>query len=381
MKSTLMILSNAYRPDPRVKREAQSLCKAGWKVQVIAWDRQQEFPSFSKDDEIVIERIKEIPTHYGAGWKQLFYIPRFWAIAIQRGLAINPPVIHCHDLDTLFVGVVLKRKLGCRLIFDAHEDYPTQMSLYLPRRLIPFLRFLERSWLKRADMIFTASSILSDRYKTAGLRNVVTIPNTQNISAYENLTPDLVRELRHSLGLRDEDLAVGYIGGFSRNRELLKLIQSVDQMERWKAFLWGDGHQRGDIERATHQFRNAKYLGWLNSEKVPLHMKAMDVIYYCLRSDYPGAIFNAPNTLSSAMAAGRPLIASNVGDLGRIVQSYQCGILLETVEPETIRESLSKLENQELREKLGNAGYHAALEIYNWDATAKEMVNSYDRFI
>jgi hypothetical protein len=49
------------------------------------------------------------------------------------------------------------------------------------------------------------------------------------------------------------------------------------------------------------------------------------VIFYGLRLDYPGAIYNAPNTLSYAMTAGHPVVATNLGDLGRSVRQSECG--------------------------------------------------------
>ena len=35
-----MLLSNAFRPDPRVLKEARSLAQAGYDLTVIAWDRE-----------------------------------------------------------------------------------------------------------------------------------------------------------------------------------------------------------------------------------------------------------------------------------------------------------------------------------------------------
>ena len=40
-----MLLSNAFRPDPRVLKEARSLAEAGYEVTVIAWDREGKYPA------------------------------------------------------------------------------------------------------------------------------------------------------------------------------------------------------------------------------------------------------------------------------------------------------------------------------------------------
>jgi hypothetical protein len=41
----VMLLSNAFLPDPRVLKEARSLTNAGYDVTVIAWDREGTYPA------------------------------------------------------------------------------------------------------------------------------------------------------------------------------------------------------------------------------------------------------------------------------------------------------------------------------------------------
>jgi len=141
--------------------------------------------------------------------------------------------------------------------------------------------------------------------------------------------------------------------------------------------LWGDGHQRAAVEEAVQGHPHARYLGWLPAEQVPLHTRVADVIYYCLLPDYPGAVYNAPNTLSNAMAAGRPIIANDVGDLGRIVRQAGCGMLLSTVEPGTIRQAVRALGDPAVRQRMGQAGRAAAEQEYNWAAAEQRLQQVY----
>ena len=87
------------------------------------------------------------------------------------------------------------------------------------------------------------------------------------------------------------------------------------------------------MQHAVSQHDNATYRGWVAVDTLPVHFGAADVIYYGLRTDYPGAVYNAPNTLAQAMSAGRSLIANEVGDLGRILRDVNCGVLLQEVKP------------------------------------------------
>jgi glycosyltransferase involved in cell wall biosynthesis len=174
---------------------------------------------------------------------------------------------------------------------------------------------------------------------------------------------------------------VAYIGGFSRNRQLLPLIEAARQMPDVQVLLWGDGHQRAGVEAAAAQVPNARYLGWLPADQVPLYTCLADAIYYCLVSDYPGAVYNAPNTLANAMAAGRPIVANDVGDLGRIVRQTGCGILLPAVTPVAICQAVETLRDPDTRRRMGQAGRVAAEAHYNWSAAREQLENVYSELL
>jgi glycosyltransferase involved in cell wall biosynthesis len=377
MKHIDMLLSNSFRPDPRVEREAEALAETNYKIRIISWDRERAFQAEQVYPKYRVERIQNVPTTYGAGARQLLHIPKFWREANKLVLASPPNAIHCHDLDTLPAGWWIKRRTGIPLIFDAHEDYPTLMSLYLPKILVQLLRRLESRLILQADFVIAASQVYAEKIINWGIKNVVTIGNLQSLEPYDAVTSEQIRKARADLGLKPQDLAVAYIGGFSRNRLLLPLLEAARLLPSVKFYLWGDGHQRSQVEAGVEKISNARYLGWLPAEKVPLVMQAMDILYYCLKPDYPGAIYNASNTLSSAMAAGRPLIANNVGDLGLTLSKTNCGILLDAVTPQSICTAVEKLSDLQFRQSLGNAGRAAAESEYNWAVAKGKLASIY----
>ncbi len=379
MSDITMLLSNAFRPDPRVAREAEALARAGHNVIIVCWDREGRFPSREQVDGYSVERVRSIRTTYGAGVKQLLYTPRFWLAAAQHVQALRPDVIHCHDLDTLPVGWWLNRRLGARLVYDAHEDYPALMSLYLPPPMVGVLSWLERRLLDRVDHVITASTVFAEKLQARGVGQVTTIGNVQSLEPFDAVGASDVLRARARLGLAPGDLVVAYVGGFTRNRQLLPLIEASKGLAGVKVLLWGDGHQRTAVEQAVDGLENARYLGWLEASQVPLHTKLADVIYYCLVPDYPGAVYNAPNTLTSAMAAGRPIVANEVGDLGRIVRETGCGVLLPEVTPGAVRQAIEGLRDPTIRQRMGQAGRAAAERSYNWETAERRLHRVYSQ--
>jgi glycosyltransferase involved in cell wall biosynthesis len=77
----------------------------------------------------------------------------FWRAGRMLGSA---DVVHANDFDTLPAGALLARKLGARLVYDAHELYTLQ-ELDPPRLHAVFARAVERALAQRADAVITVS--------------------------------------------------------------------------------------------------------------------------------------------------------------------------------------------------------------------------------
>ena len=371
-----MLLSNPFRPDPRVAREALTLGEHGYKLTIACWDRMAEMDPYQRlSDNVEIIRLQSVRSSYGAGVKQIIRLPLFWREAIRKIIPLKPEVIHCHDLDTLFIGWRLKRLTGCKLVFDAHENYPELMALYLPRLAIHVLDLWERFLLKKVDLMITASAYAVETYAAFTSCPIFAIRNFQSLESYHSISPDEIKKARQSIGLKPEDYVIVYLGGFSLNRILLPLIEAISGLPDVKLILWGDGHQKAAIQEAIINVPNSSYLGWAPANCVPLFTSLADVIYYCLKPNYP---YNAPNTLSNAMLAGRPILATRVGDLGDIVEQTGCGLLLNEVTSETIRSSIEMMRDPALRKKLGQAGRIAAECNYNWENEGKKLLSLYE---
>ena len=82
-----------------------------------------------------------------------------------------------------------------------------------------------------------------------------------------------------------------------------------------------------------------------------------------------------------AMACGTPVIASDVGGLGYLVQDGETGYTIPDSEPETLCDKLSwLLGDVHLRETMGLRAVEHAKD-YAWEKIAVQMVAVYDELI
>lgn len=243
--------------------------------------------------------------------------------------------------------------------------------------MVTVLAAWERRLQRQVDATITASTVLADEFRARGVDPVITLGNFQDLAPFMAVEPGQVAAARGEMGAGPADLVVAYIGGFSRNRMLLPLIQAAALQPDVQFHLWGDGVQREEVAEAVAPQPNAYYHGWLAAQELPRFFGAADAIAYCLRLDYPGAIYNAPNTLSNAMAAGRPIIANDVGDLGRVVAAADCGVLIDEATPEAIAAAVDILRDPETRLRLGANGRRAAEASYKAAVLEQELVDLY----
>jgi glycosyltransferase involved in cell wall biosynthesis len=252
------------------------------------------------------------------------------------------------------------------------------MKAYLPGLLVAGLRLLERKLIRKVDLIITASTILRDKLMSQGLKSVTTLGNYPCLREFGAVDDTHLLKAREKLGVSGDQVLVAYIGGFSRNRALLPFIEAAALLPKVEFHLWGDGHQRSQVEAAVSRRPNTHYHGWLPVAQLPLYFQCADIIYYGLRKHDASALYNAPNTVAQAMASGTPVIGTDIGDLGRMIRDTGCGVLLDGTTPDQIAAAIEKLLLPEFRTSAGSKGLSAAFSKYNAENVQKELVALYE---
>lgn len=372
MYTVTMLLSNPYRPDPRVQKEAISLINSGYRVNLICWDRKSEFPGKEVVNGIEVLRIR-VPSEYNLGSRQLLNFLRFWIVAYKQLDKTKPDIVHCHDLDTALLGYWYKRTHPeTKFVYDAHECYPAQIGPQVAKWMKLFLRKLDNFITRRSDLVITVSETLADYFRSMNGKTSV-VGNYQTLSARTS-QPEITRK---DIGYSDNDYLIGYFGGFTPARAVIPLIQAAAKYPLCKFLFAGDGILRPQIEDGARKYENITYLGWLPQEFIMAYTTLVDVIYYGLFKENKNSEYSSPNSLFNAMLVGKPILTTDVGEISTIVKRENCGLVIEYPTPELILEKLRELSNQQLRLELGENGRQAAEDKYNWEEAEVRLLNDY----
>jgi glycosyltransferase involved in cell wall biosynthesis len=284
-------------------------------------------------------------------------------------------VVHAHDFDTLPLGYILCRCRKARLIYDSHESYVGMLD-NLPKWL-KYLIYRAETWtLKRTDLVITVGELLRDHLIGRGAKKAVVVGNWQDpeLFRFDRFALD---DVRRRLKVTPDRAIVCFIAHLGKERQIPQLIEAVRRSPNIHLVLGGHGPCREMASEAASRNDNISYLGLVKPASIPLYTAASDAVFYGFDPANPNANFSAPNKLFEALAAGKPIITCDFGEIGRIVSREGCGIVLPDYSVEAIVSALRVLRTPEALQ-MSVAARMLGESKYNWSMARNVLLNAYE---
>ncbi len=269
------------------------------------------------------------------------------------------------DMDTLpaaWLGARLKRR---PVFMDSHEFFSESPELQHRPGVKRIWRNLEKFLLPRLNGGFTVSPGIVDLYQRLFgvdfdlLRNVPRRP--------ADLLP--LRELgAHPV--------VYYQGALNVGRGLKEAIRAMTLLPGYKLHIAGSGDEEDVLRELVKELKleeHVVFLGRLPFEELRAEAAKAHVGLCLLESMGLNYYHSLPNRLFDYPALGLPIIATNFPDMGRLVQEYNTGLLLDSMEAEVIAAAIRRAcEDRVLRLQWGKALPRIVAEL-NWEKEAKVL--------
>ena len=295
------------------------------------------------------------------------------ALAV-RARANGQDVVHIHSalaptvtLLRASLLVLAARSRGCAVVVHAHGG-ALQSWLTSPLR-----RRLARLAMKPAHRVVAVWSAGRDLLAQLVPADRVRLIDNGVRTELFSRAPDAGRALPRVL----------YAGLLTPRKGLLDLLAASTLLhERGIAhelvLVGGTPDEGGDAEAVVRSAANghARLLGPREPELMPSVYADADV--FCLPSWWEAM----PLSVLEAMAAGLPVVASDVGDIGRAVDDGETGFLVPPREPQALAQALEKLlTDPALRRRMGDAGQVRVGERFSAEATVRSIAEMYEELL
>ncbi len=362
-KRIVMLANAGHKPlDTRIfHKEALSLAAAGFQVTLIIPHSE----NFVKDN-ITISAVP-LPVK---GWEQLVLCP--WNIFRKALQEPRSAVFQIHDSELLVIGLML-RCSGRKVVYDAHEDTPLQISYqhWIPGFVKPFYSLFYRVLEKLAGWCFQAIIVAEPviaKYFPAS--RVVLIRNFPRKDSFR-------REVEYA----NRDGSLVYVGLLSKPRGVVEMLEGhgLASQKVKVPFILGGKFAPASLEHELLPKYHVDYRAWLPYEEMisVLYRSSIGIIVPNPIERYKT---NYPVKLFEYMAAGIPVIASSEGESATFVKESGGGLLVNPTKIAEIAEAIVTLASDKATAAaMGAAGRKLIFEKYNWESEALKLIQLHER--
>ncbi len=322
-KSITFAVTNDIRPDRRMIRICNTLQAADYDVTLIGRKQTRSLPL--PDYAFKTHRISCI---FNKG--PLFYAEYNWRLR-KHLVKTKPDIIGAVDYDTLKGTSEAAKKLGCKMVFDAHELFEEVPELEGRNQV-------KGQWLRIAKKAMPQTNV---RYAVSN-RVALALEKTfkqsfKVIHNYPVLTPGEPSALR-------DDIIV-YLGVLNKGRGLEQMIKAMHQI---KAKLWiiGEGDLQETLWKLADQeglMSKVVFKGFVPPEELPPLLQKARIGINLLDKKSKSYQFSLANKFFDYIHAGLPQVCMDFPEYRHYNDQHRVATLINDLNVHAVAYAINHL--------------------------------------
>lgn len=320
------------------------------------------------------ERLEKsgIPVYY-LNLKNIFDLGIIWRFK-KIIKEFKPDILVTYLIHADLFGRVLGRIFGIKKIVCSVRAKLIQFK-YLP------LLFLDALTSPLVTHYHFNSQTVADMYHKFFFlpkRKITVIPNGLETDKY-NINIDIEKK-KSELRVPQNKVIIGCVAKLRKQKGYKYLISAFTEVlknnEDVFLLLVGDGNERKNIEKQIENLgisKNTLLLG--NRDDIPELLQIIDIFVL------PTLFEGMSNALMEAMAAGKPIIATDIPENKELIKDGISGILVPTKNPEAMCVALNDLINKKEKGNiLSITAKNKVISLYNIRIISKKYIDFINKF-
>jgi glycosyltransferase involved in cell wall biosynthesis len=295
------------------------------------------------------------------------------AIAVVR--EVRPVLIHCNDYNTMWVGVAARLMGGITVVYDSHELWPDRNGRREPRWWLIACEFL---FVHLAHRTITASpgyaEVMARRYRISRPSVIRNIPDASMLLAGSENGDS------RSAAPEGEPVAL-YVGALTTGRGLELSIMALNHLDGVRLRLVGPARpayldELVRLARAEGVTDRVEFAGAVTPAELIQTIREADVGLALIQPVCLSYRMSLPNKVFEYVAAGLPVLGSDLPAISELVNEHRIGLLAEPGEVEDVAAKLGEMLEPERNGAFRDAAREAA-GVLNWEREAERLAAVY----
>lgn len=337
-------------------------------VKVRVYSPTSRRPAFPPVGDLV-----SVPSIKLPGGREEYKLGRGLPAKVRRDLeAFAPNLIHVSAPEILgHRAVTYARKKGLPVVASYHTRFETYPQYYGLGFLAPLIIALQKRFYNRVDQVLAPSQMMGEILREWG----VTTPISRWSRGVNHARFNPERrslEWRRSLGIADDEIAVGFLGRLVKEKGLDVFAQAMHALDqrgvRHKTLVIGEGPAR---DWFAQEIPDAVFAGFQQGDDLGRAVASMDVFFN------PSVTETFGNVTLEAMAAGVPVVAARASGAVGLIDDGETGLIVDPTDIQGYADALQRFcEDDALRIAAGRAG-HAKAAGYRWETINQAVLDTY----
>jgi len=352
--------------------------------------KSAQLPLYEVLDGLTIYRFPYVAVKYPFGSlpfssESLILSPLMLSVLMRS----KPDIVHMHGSSYFYQKAflaALSRLRNTPYVLTVHGLHEFYHYTYMQTRFIirSLLHRIVSYVYKGAKRIIALSELdkpLIKKFNVLGDR-ISVIPNGVELNKYQTIQKESLNRIREKYNMHEK---VGLtVAAIKPSKGIEYLVDAVARMKDTNAsFLIVGDHIKypkyvSEIQKRINKFKLQDRIiltGWLPENELSRLYHTADFFVLPTLTD------TSPLVILEALAAGKPVIATNVGGISELVKNFENGILVSPKDSNAISNAIEILLDDELRRRLSiNAKKTIGME-YSWQKIAEKTLKLYDEVL
>lgn len=287
-------------------------------------------------------------------------------------------IYHANDLDTLLPMWLVSSIYRKKLVYDTHEYFtgvPEIQNRYFVKKV---WSGIEKFLFPKVKHVFTVNESISDLYFKEYKSRPLVIRNLPEKKIINKL------KSRKDLGLPENKKVVILQGsGINIHRGAEELLEAIAIQDKLFLCVVGKGDVINNLKKRSSKpdlISKVLFVDALPYEKMMQYTINADVGVSLDKPNNLNYLYSLPNKVFDYLKVGIPIVCSDLVELSKIINIYNCGILIKNHQPKSILTAL----NSVLDEKNYSIFKAAALRVnneLNWENESESLINCYKKLV